>query len=74
MLKVLKSPIGRIIVSILWGLGLACIFRKACKGRDCIVLKAPSPDVISKKTYMFNDKCYTYSVMPTNCTKNAIDI
>ena len=39
----LKTPAGKIAVSILWGLGLACIFRKACKGRDCIVFKAPSP-------------------------------
>jgi hypothetical protein len=74
MINILKSPLGRIIVSILWGLGLACIFRKACKGRDCIVYKAPSPDVIKEKTYMFNDKCYQYSVMPTKCTKDAIDI
>ena len=70
----LKTPKGRIVVSILWGLGLACIFRKACKGRNCIVYKAPSPDVIQKKTYMFNDKCYKYTTMSTQCTKDAIDI
>lgn len=70
----LKTPKGRIVVSILWGLGLACIFRKACKGRNCIVYKAPSPDVIQKKTYMFNDKCYQYTTMSTQCTKDAIDI
>jgi len=73
-MSILKTPLGRIIISILWGLGLACIFRKACKGRDCIVYKAPSPDVVTQKVYMFDDKCYKYSVMPTKCTNKAIDI
>ena len=74
MIHILKSPIAKIIVSILWGLGLACIFRTACKGRDCIIYKAPSPDIIQKNIYMFNDKCYKYSIMPTNCTDTSVNI
>jgi hypothetical protein len=70
----LKTPAGKIAVSILWGLGLACIFRKACKGRDCIVFKAPSPEIVQKKTYLFNDKCYKYTTMGTQCTEDAIEI
>ena len=40
MEKFLKTNAAKIAISILWGLGLACIFRTACKGRDCIVYKA----------------------------------
>ena len=29
----LNSKNGRILISIVWGLGLAALFRKVCKGR-----------------------------------------
>ena len=31
-----NKPFLKIVISIIWGLGLAAIFRRACKGRDCI--------------------------------------
>ena len=49
MLKFLKRDIGRIIISIIWGFGLATLFRKICKGKNCIILKAPEPKEIKKK-------------------------
>ena len=39
--KILKSKHGKIIISIIWGLGLAALFRKVCEGRNCIVIKGP---------------------------------
>lgn len=70
----LKTPRAKIIISILWGVGLACLFRQACKGRDCIVFKAVDPNLVKDKIYQFNNKCYKYNTVQTNCTKNAIDI
>ena len=40
--KLLNSHMGRILLSIVWGFGLSCIFRKVCKGRNCIIYKAPN--------------------------------
>ena len=71
-LNFLKSNISRIVVGILWGLGLACIFRKTCEGRKCIVYKAPNPELVTKKVYKYNNKCYTYSTKTTQCTNNVI--
>ena len=48
MLKLLESKTGVIMMSILWGLGLACLFRKVCKDRDCIVYHAPNMEEIKK--------------------------
>ena len=62
---------GRIMISIIWGLGLAALFRKACKGRSCIIMKGPSPSEMEGKVYGFNDKCYTYSAENTTCAKNS---
>ena len=57
----------RIILSIIWGLGLSAIFRKACTGRDCIVIKGPPPSEMENKTYKFDNKCYTYKAHATQC-------
>jgi hypothetical protein len=67
MLNFLKSYIGRIIISIIWGFGLATLFRKSCKGKRCIILKAPLPDEIKKNIYKFNKKCYKFTPNNIKC-------
>ena len=42
---------GKIIISILLGLGLATLFRKGCTGKNCIEFKAPTLENIKKKIY-----------------------
>ena len=71
-MKFLKTNIARIVIGILWGLGLACIFRKTCEGNKCIVYKAANPNTITKNVYRYNDKCYSYTTTNTKCTDNAI--
>ena len=71
--NLLKTPQARIIMSIIWGLGLACIFKFSCKGRDCIVFKAPNPNLIKDKIYQYDNSCYKYDVSHTKCTKDAIE-
>lgn len=71
--NILKSPDVKIILSIIWGLGLASLFRKVCKGRACIIYKAPSPEYIKGKTFAFNDKCYNYVPKLVKCKgKNVV--
>ena len=36
----MQSPTGKIMISVLWGIGIASLFFKTCKTRDCIVIKA----------------------------------
>ncbi len=70
--RILKTRSGRILISMIWGFGLACIFRKVCVGRNCIVYKAPSPDLMTNNIYLHNSKCYKYDVETTQCTKDVI--
>ena len=70
--KMLKSHQGRVIISIIWGFGLACLFRKVCTGRNCIVYKAPNPNEMMNNIYQHDSKCYKYKTMTTSCTKDAI--
>jgi hypothetical protein len=69
VIDVVKSPFGAIVVSIILGLGLAALFRTACKGRDCIVFKAPSRNDTNSFVYKIDDTCYKYEPMATSCEK-----
>ena len=42
--RLFTSNTGRILVSIIWGLGLAALFKKACEGRNCQVIQYQGPN------------------------------
>ncbi len=73
IIEKLKSREGIIILSIIWGLGLASIFRKVCIGRNCIVYRAPSPKKMINNVYLHDGKCYKYTTYTTKCTNDYID-
>jgi len=68
--NILSNQMGSIIISVILGLGLASMFRKVCKERDCIVMQGPSPMKIKDKTFEWHDKCYKYKKVKSNCQKN----
>ena len=68
--RLLHSQIGKGIVSILLGLGLATLFRKVCNERNCLVFKAPKPNKIKGNIFKFNDKCYKYQEEAETCKKH----
>lgn len=63
----IKSNEGKIVMSIIWGFGLAAIFRRACKGRSCIIMKGPKPSDMNDKVFSFDKKCYKYTAHNTSC-------
>jgi hypothetical protein len=74
--RLLYSESGKIVISILLGLGLATLFRKVCKDKDCIVFKGPIMTNIDDKIYKYDNKCYKYSTENVSCdkSKRIIDI
>ncbi len=65
--NILHSKNGKILMSVLLGIGISTLFRKVCKDRNCLVFKAPSFDKIKDKVFKFNDKCYSYNEKMTKC-------
>jgi hypothetical protein len=63
----LKSESGIIIISVLFGLGLAAVFRKACNDKSCIVIKGPNIQEIDDFYYKIHDDCYKYSPVVSEC-------
>jgi hypothetical protein len=73
--NILHSKNGKILMSILLGIGVSTLFRKACKERNCLIFKAPKMDKIKDKIFKFNDKCYTYNenLKPCNTSKHIVE-
>jgi hypothetical protein len=69
---IFKSRESKIILGIVWGIGLACIFRSACSSSGCVIYRAPDPALVRKKVYQKEEKCYQYKQQNTECTQTAI--
>ena len=68
--RLIYSNIGKYIISILLGLGLATLFRKVCNDRNCIVFKAPNLNKIKDQIFKFGNKCYKYTESIESCDLN----
>jgi hypothetical protein len=72
LIKKLFSEKGKIIISIILGIGLAALFKTACKGRNCIIKHAAPYDEIKDAVIKHDTECYTYNLEQTKCTKDVI--
>ncbi len=67
LINLMKTEFGSVIISIIWGLGLAALFRRTCKNRNCIVIKAPDVKEIDGKIYKFDSSFFTFNTNPAKC-------
>lgn len=74
--KFVHNPTGKIIMSVLLGIGLATFFRAACKGRRCRIITAPPMEELEDQIYKFDNKCYKMEKNSINCdrTKKTVKI
>lgn len=68
--RLLYTPISKYIISIVLGFGLATLFRKVCKDRNCMIFKAPNIKHIQNQIFKYGNKCYKFEPNPRSC-KNA---
>jgi hypothetical protein len=66
---VLSSDVGGIIISIVLGLGLAALFRKACDDNKCILIKGPDMEEVKRNVYKINNDCFKYETEFAECKK-----
>ena len=67
--QLLHTELGQTFISILLGLGLASLFRKACTDKNCLRFNGPIIDDIEGKIFKHNDKCYKYVSNSSKCDK-----
>ena len=57
------NELNNIIVSIIWGFGVACLFKKICHTKNCIVIKAPK----NNNMIYDNNRCFQLEKEIVNC-------
>lgn len=67
MLEVIKSPNGKILVSIVLAIGLACILRLSFKNTNMVIVNGPPLEQTEGKIFSFDNKCYSYKTVSTSC-------
>lgn len=65
-----NSKTGRILVSVLLGLGVAALFRTMCKEGKCIIINGPPLNEIEGYYYKMNDTCYKYTPVASECKES----
>ena len=63
----LYSKYGKIIISIILGLGFATLFRKSCSNEECYRFVSPDFKEVSQNTYKYDNNCYKFEPKPTKC-------
>ena len=74
--RLLDTEMGRFFISAILGLGLASLFNKVCKDKNCITFNGPVLSEFEGKIYKHGEKCYKYSLQSSKCesTKRIIDV
>lgn len=65
--RLLQDRFGQIMLSVILGIGLAALFRRACSGDGCFVIKAPSARDINDYVYKVDKACYKYTPNVVPC-------
>lgn len=68
--KFVHNSTGRVVMSILLGLGLATLFRSVCKGKRCQIIASPPMSEIDNQIYKFDNKCYKMEKHAVKCNTN----
>lgn len=67
MTKFLDNKVVIIILSLIWGFGLALLFRKICQNDQCIVVKVPI-ELAKRNNIIYNkNRCYRLQTYASPC-------
>lgn len=59
--RLFKTKTGKVVLSVLWGLGIAALFYKVCENAGCFVVNESSSPAIESSIYDFKNECFNGS-------------
>ena len=65
--RFLYTDVGRNIISVLLGIGLASLFQKVCRDKSCLVFTGPIISDVDGKIIKHGEKCYKYDISSVTC-------
>ncbi|XWV24830.1 hypothetical protein QJ856_gp0953 [Tupanvirus deep ocean] len=69
MASILQNRIVIILISLIWGFGLALLFRRVCQNDQCVVVKVP-PLFDENNNIIYDNKsnkCYKLEKYSSQC-------
>jgi hypothetical protein len=67
LIESMKTPTGKILLSIILALGLASLLRMSFKNANMIIINGPPVEQTEGKLFSFDNKCYSYKTVSTSC-------
>jgi hypothetical protein len=64
--RFINTNFGRILLSIILGLGLASLVRKGCESGECYRFKGVNPEKVKGKVFEYENKCYQFELKPVS--------
>lgn len=68
--RLIYSKFGRYIISFILGMGLASLFKRACRERNCLKFVAPPLNKIDKQIFQYNNTCYKFEQSAESCSRH----
>ena len=71
MLEIFTKRPMVVLISVLWGIGLATLFASVANKRNCIIVRGELPSEIEQKIFQYPDienKCYQYKSYLQPCS------
>lgn len=56
--RLFKTKTGKVVLSVVWGLGIAALFYKVCENAGCFVMNEPTNANIEHNIYEFKNECF----------------
>ena len=56
--RLFKTKTGKVVLSVLWGLGIAALFYKVCENSGCFVMSEPTNPSVESHIYEFRNECF----------------
>ena len=70
--RLFYTETGQAIISAIFGISLALIFKRVCK-ENCVLYIAPNNDDINGKVFKFEEGCYKYSKETVKCNEKPVE-
>jgi len=63
----LNKPAFGMVISFMLGLAIVMVVTPMCRGKDCMIVKAPPLHEVNHSVYHIATKCYTFEAVPMEC-------
>lgn len=71
LLSSMHTKNGKLLISIILGIGAASIFRKVCTETNCLDFRGPDLQEVKDSIYGHNDLCYKFTPQSVTCNKTS---